>query len=194
MCGETLGCLPGRFWESTSLELDPAGESPSGLSTGDPVGTFSSLSSPASPCSKRSLSSSAEARGIKQWRKKAIQRARARDCGEALLCTSWDVASPEPIPARPLPSSSPPTPTLKPSWPGIKILVLAPTTFVENIINASEWTHVRSRDRRFAAAPSPLSTSGQGRFKAGASSIWIKKSSARPRVGPSTSGGPPSRT
>jgi hypothetical protein len=70
--------------------------------------------------------------------------------------------------------------------------VLAPTTFVEHVINASEWTRVGSRDHRSATAPSPAtsSTASRGKFKAGNSSIWIKKSSARPRVGPSGSVGP----
>jgi hypothetical protein len=91
-----------------------------------------------------------------------------------------------------MPSSSPPPSSLKPSWPGIKIPVLAPTTFVEHVINASEWTRVGSRDRRPATAPSPASSSpaSRGKFNAGNSSIWIKKSSARPRVGPSGSIGP----
>jgi hypothetical protein len=191
MCGETLERLPGRFWETSLPEFDLAGESPTGLSAGDPVGTSSFLSSPSPPCSNRSLSSSAEARGFKQWRKKAIQRARDRECGEALLCTSWDVASPEPLSARLRPPSPSSQHSIKPIWPGIKIPVLAPTTYVENVINASEWTRVRSWDRRSAAAPSPSTASGRGRFNAGASLIWIKKSSARPSVGQPSSSGPP---
>jgi hypothetical protein len=191
MCGETLERLPGRFWESSSPEFDLAEEPPADSSAGDPVGSFSFLSSPSSPCSTRSLSSSTEARGSKQWRTKAIQRARDRKCGEELLCTSWDVAAPVPPPASPRLSSPSSPHSIHPFWPGIKIPVLALTTFVENVINASEWTRVRSRDRRPNATPSSSSASGRGRSIVGASSIWIKKRSARPSVGPLSSGGPP---
>jgi hypothetical protein len=114
---------------------------------------------PVSPSPNRSLSSSAESRGFKLWRKKSAQATSARKCDLVLDYTSWDVASPEPSPASPPPSQTP-----KHSWHGVKIPVLAPSTFVEHIITASEWTRVRPRGRRSISPQSPPSTASRGRF------------------------------
>jgi hypothetical protein len=186
--GETLGRLPGRFWEDASSELDLAGEERPSSIAGDLQGTLPFSLSPVTPSPTRSLSSSAEARGSKLWRKKCAQASKDRKCDLALDCTSWDVASPDPSPA-----SRPPPQSPKASWHGVKIPVLAPSTFVEHIITASEWTRVRSRRRRSISPLSPMSLASRGRIQTNASSsVWIKKREAMPSLGPPAPVGPTS--
>jgi hypothetical protein len=142
VCGETLGRLSGRFWDAASPELDLAGEVSLSPTAGDLQGTSPLSLPPVVPSPSRNLSSSAEARSSKIWRKKCAQASRDRKCALTFDCTSWDVASQDPSPA----SRSPPQ-SAKSRWHGFKTPVLAPSTFVEHIITASEWTRVRSRRR-----------------------------------------------
>jgi hypothetical protein len=142
--GEPLGRLPGRFWADTPPEREFTGEDRPFPSVKDPQGTSPLSLSPVSSSPSRNLSSSAESRGALIWRKKYAQANSDRMCVRTLDCTSWDVASPEPSPASPQP------PQMPTRWRGVKIPVLAPSTFVEHIITASEWTRVDLED----AAPS----------------------------------------
>jgi hypothetical protein len=187
--GEPLGRLPGRFWADASSELEIAGEDRPSPSFKDPQGTSPPSLIPVSPSPARNLSSSAESRGAKIWRKKCAQAISDRMCVRALDCTSWDVASPEPSPASPPPSQMPTR------WHGVKIPVLAPSTFVEHIITASEWTRVRSRGRRSISSPSSSSPASRGKLQTKApSSAWIKKRDAKPSLGPPAPAGPTSNS
>jgi hypothetical protein len=108
-----------------------------------------------------------------------------QECDTILHSRSWDAASPAPSPTSPAPSTS------LGSWSGVKVPVLAPTTFVEHAIVASEWTRVQPRRRRSSAPLSSPTTTSRGKlFKSDASLMWIKKHSARPRPGPPGSGQP----
>jgi hypothetical protein len=137
------------------------------------------FSSSISPSSNRSLSSSAESRCLKQWRKKASHRSITMECDSMLHRSVWGLATPIP------PTSSPPQRVSIGSWNDVKMPVLAPSTFVEHAIIASEWTRVQPRRRRSTSTlPSPT-TAGRGRnFKSLASLMWIKKNPTRPIPGP----------
>jgi hypothetical protein len=185
-CGETLGRLPGRFWEAALPELDLAGEERPTPTAGDLQGTSPFSLSPVIPSPSRNLCSSADARGSKIWRKKCAQASKDRKCALALDCTSWDVASQDPsLMSRSTPQSA------KSCWHGIKTLVLAPSTFVEHITTASEWTRVRSRRCRSTSSLPSTSSASRDRFQMPASSsVWIKKREAKPTLGPPAPVGP----
>jgi hypothetical protein len=69
--------------------------------------------------------------------------------------------------------------------------VLAPSTFMEHAIIASEWTRVQPRRRRSSTSPSSPTAASRGRgFKSPASLMWIKKNPARPTHGPPDSNQP----
>jgi hypothetical protein len=185
--GDPLGRLPGRFWADASPELDPAGGDRLPLPSGDPKGTPPFSLTPVIPSPTRSLSSSAENLASLKWRKQRAEAISTRRCDRVLDCASWDVTSPDPAPASP-PSSVRPT-----SWQGVKVPVIAPTTFVEHVITASEWTRVRSRGRRSILPPSPASPASRRGFRSNVpSSVWIKKRDAKPTLGPSAATGPTS--
>jgi hypothetical protein len=179
MSGEPLGRLPGRFWATTSPEADLAGEEGASPSDSDDhQGSSPFFPSSISPSPNRSLSSSAESQCLKRWRKKAVHRALAQECDTILHSRSWDAASPAPYQTSPAPSTS------LGSWSGVKVPVLAPTTFMEHAIVASEWTRVQPRRRRSSAPLLPPTTASRGKlFKPNASLMWIKKQSARPSPG-----------
>jgi hypothetical protein len=69
--------------------------------------------------------------------------------------------------------------------------VLAPSTFMEHAIIASEWTRVQSRRRRSTPSPSSPTTACRRKgSKQRTSLMWIKKSPARPTLGPPVSNQP----
>jgi hypothetical protein len=92
---EPLGRLPGRFWAISTPVDDLAGEDVASPKAADEVqGEAPSFSPSFSPSSNRSISSSAESRYVKEWRKRIGHRSIAMECDAMLRRSVWDPATP----------------------------------------------------------------------------------------------------